>query len=102
MVAERVSDNLPVNTGDRGASGFFLTSWLLAAEIHSRFFFCFVLPFPSISTSFHIFPPQLETFGASPVHFFSAVLLLSVKLARCLFLATYLQHGCVSFTSDGF
>lgn len=30
-VAERLNDSLPVNTGGRGASGFFLTSWLLAA-----------------------------------------------------------------------
>lgn len=58
----------PEPTLETGACGVFLTFWLLAAKIHPRFFFCFVLSFPSVSTSVPFFF-QLEHFKSNSCSF---------------------------------
>lgn len=76
--AERRASPAALSALTEGASRVFLTFWLLAAKIHSRFFFCFVPPFPSISTSFHFLPPQFEHFKS-----ISCSSLLSRPSAEC-------------------
>lgn len=87
-VVDTVSNSGIAYPGNRGASGVFVTFWLLTAKIHPRFFFCSVLPFPSISTSVPLFS-QLEHFKTNS--FFTAILLWSVKLAMWLFFPHHLH-----------